>query len=86
MAGVVGLGGGGSRGVVVAEVRGAQRRDLRSGRNLVGLGAAVVVDGPLLGEEVIRELLVARHDGHDQVGGHGIGEGVLCMSWGSRER
>lgn len=53
MAGVVGLGGGGSRCVVVAEIRGAQRRDLGSWRNLVGLGAAVVVDGPLLGEEVV---------------------------------
>lgn len=53
MTGVVGLGGARSRGVVVAEIGSAQGRDLGARGDLVRLRAAVVVDRPLLGEEVV---------------------------------
>jgi hypothetical protein len=86
--GVVRLGRGRRRVVGVAEVRCAERRDLGSGRDLVGLGATVVHAGAVLGDEVTRELLVPRQDRHNQVGGHGekMSGSVVCEVFRSRER
>jgi hypothetical protein len=73
VAGVMRLRGGGRRVVWVAEVRCAERRDLGSGRDLVGLRAAVVHAGTVLRDKVVRELLVPGQDRHNQVGSHGRG-------------
>lgn len=75
MASMVRLGRRRRRGVVVAKVRCAQRRYLRTRRDLIGLRASVVVNGPLR-KEMARELLIARQHRHNQVGGHDVRYGL----------